>query len=207
MHTGSRPVQLTTIDAARLLLERMGVSPADLPAEPAQRASVPLFGEYIPRVADAVGHGTRRVYSSYWNQVLNRWGSRSLAEVTALDISQLAEQAKANAIRRRNSRGGRSAAEHMLAALRCVYRHAVADGIIAESENPALRVAEVGQHPSRAARRPAERAVPGHCADGKRPRSRRLDSPASHRDSLPTRRRPRPDAAGSRCRSVPDPAP
>src|SRR5260370_24149250 len=128
MHTGTRPVQLTTIDAARLLLERMGVSPAALPAEPAQRASVLLLGEYIPRVADAVGHGTRRVYSSYWNQVLNRWGSRSLAEVTALDISQLAEQAKANAIRRRNSRGGRSAAEHMLAALRCVYRHAVADG-------------------------------------------------------------------------------
>ena len=62
--------------------------------------------------------------------------------MTALDISQLAEQAKASAIERRNSRGGRSAAEHMLAALRCLYRHAVADGIIAESQNPALRVAK-----------------------------------------------------------------
>lgn len=135
--------QLTLVEAARLLLERMGVSPADLLMEPVESAAqVPTFADYIPRVADAVGHGTRRVYSSYWNQVLNRWGSRSLAEVTALDISQLAEQAKASAIKRRNSRGGRSAAEHMLAALRCLYRHAVADGIITESENPALRVAK-----------------------------------------------------------------
>jgi len=118
----------------------MGVSPADLLDGSAERAPVPVFADYIPRVAAAVGHGTRRVYSSYWNQVLNRWGPRSLAEVTALDISQFAEQTRASAIERRNSRGGRSAAEHMLAALRCIYRYAVADGIISESENPAIRV-------------------------------------------------------------------
>ncbi len=144
----SRPVQLTTIDAARLLLERMGVSPADLLDGSAERAPVPVFADYIPRVAAAVGHGTRRVYSSYWNQVLNRWGPRSLAEVTALDISQFAEQTRASAIERRNSRGGRSAAEHMLAALRCVYRYAVADGIISEFENPALHVPKPRRLPS-----------------------------------------------------------
>lgn len=141
-------VQLTTIDAARLLLERMGVSPAELLADPAERPPVPVFADYIPRVSDAVSHGTRRVYSSYWNQILNRWGPRSLAEVTALDISQLAEQTRTSAIERRNSRGGRSAAEHLLAALRCLYRHAVADGIISESENPAIRVPKPRRLPS-----------------------------------------------------------
>jgi integrase/recombinase XerC len=146
--TGGRPAQLTTIDAARLLLERIGVSPADLLADPPERVPVPIFADYIPRVSDAVSDGTRRVYSSYWNQVLSRWGPRSLAEVTALDISQLAGQARASAIERRNSRGGRSAAEHMLAALRCIYRHAVADGIIKESENPAIRVPKPRRLPS-----------------------------------------------------------
>src|SRR3954471_6387270 len=41
-----------------------------------------------------------------------------------------------------NSRGGRSAAENMITALRCVYKHAVADGLLSESANPAARVAK-----------------------------------------------------------------
>ncbi|MGY3520846.1 tyrosine-type recombinase/integrase [Micromonospora sp. PTRAS2] len=41
---------------------------------------------------------------------------------------------------RRNSRGGRSAAEHLISALRCLYSHAVADGLIAERDDPAKRV-------------------------------------------------------------------
>jgi integrase len=147
MHQDGRPADLTTRQAARLLLERMGVSPADLLADPA-RAPVPVFADYIPRVSGAVSSGTRRVYASYWNRIVNDWGSRSLDEITALDISLLAEQAKATAVERRNSRGGRSAAEHLLAALRCVYRHAVADGIIAASDNPAARVAKPRRLPS-----------------------------------------------------------
>jgi hypothetical protein len=40
----------------------------------------------------------------------------------------LVEHVRANIVVRRNARGGRSAAEHLIAALRCVYRHAMADG-------------------------------------------------------------------------------
>jgi integrase/recombinase XerC len=36
--------------------------------------------------------------------------------------------------------GAGGAAEHTVAALRCVYKHAVADGILTEAENPAARV-------------------------------------------------------------------
>jgi integrase len=45
-------------------------------------------------------------------------------------------------VQRRNSRGGRSATEHLISALRCLYKRAVADGIITEAANPAAKVAK-----------------------------------------------------------------
>jgi site-specific recombinase XerD len=89
-----------------------------------------------------VSSGTRRVYSTYWTRILEVWGSRRVDEPTALEIRQLAETIKAHAVSRRNSRGGRTAAEHLIAALRCVYRFAVADGLIAEADDPARKVAK-----------------------------------------------------------------
>jgi integrase/recombinase XerC len=129
------------IDAVRLLLERMGLRPEQLLGSPASR-TMPTFGEYIGRVSAAVSSGTRRVYATYWARVLELWGSRRLDEPTALEIRELAESVKAHAISRRNSRGGRTAAEHLIAALRCVYRFAEADGLIADTDNPARKVAK-----------------------------------------------------------------
>jgi site-specific recombinase XerD len=57
-------------------------------------------------------------------------------------------------VARRNARGGRSAAEHTIAALRCIYRHAIADGLIGEADNPAAKVAKPRRLPS------TRRAVP-----------------------------------------------
>ncbi len=59
-----------------------------------------------------------------------------------MDITQLVQRTKDSAITRRNTRGGRTAAEHQIAALRCVYKYAVIDGLLAEAENPAIRVAK-----------------------------------------------------------------
>ncbi|MCA1191998.1 site-specific integrase [Saccharopolyspora sp. 6V] len=118
----------------------MGLSPEDLVAAPEPEQIAPTFADYIPKVAQAVSAGTKRVYSSYWNRVLERWGQRRLDEPTALEIKQLAEHVKTHVVARRNARGGRGAAEHLIAALRCVYNHAVADGWIAEGDNPAKRV-------------------------------------------------------------------
>ena len=128
------------IEAARVLLEKMGINPADLMRASTDSPGVPTFADYIPRVSDAVSNGTRRVYGSYWNRVIQAWGHRLITEVTASDISQLAEHVKATVVQRRNARGGRGAAEHLIAALRCMYKYAVADGILTESENPAARV-------------------------------------------------------------------
>ncbi|MDR7303494.1 tyrosine-type recombinase/integrase [Haloactinomyces albus] len=136
------------IEAARLLLARMGLSPEQLVDAPGEQPPAPTFAEYIPKVAEAVSEGTRRVYRSYWNKILAAWGERRLDEPTASEIKYLAEQVRSQVVQRRNARGGRSAAEHLIAALRCVYNHAVADGIIIESDNPARRVPKPRRLPS-----------------------------------------------------------
>jgi integrase/recombinase XerC len=64
----------------------------------------------------AVTKGTRRVYSPYWAKVVREWGHRHVNEPTALEIGQLAEQAREGAVQRRNAHGGRGAAEHLIGA-------------------------------------------------------------------------------------------
>lgn len=136
------------LDAARLLLDRMGISAAELLAAPRPRAAVPTFAQYIPQVRQAVGDGTRRVYGSYWNRILDRWPDRRLDEITPTDIKQLVEHTKTHVVTRRSNRGGRSAAEHLIAALRCLYRHAEDDGHIDPAENPARKVPKPRRLPS-----------------------------------------------------------
>jgi hypothetical protein len=52
------------VEAALVLLERMGLSRADLVAAPQNRAVVPTFAEYIPVVSAAVSAGTRRAITT-----------------------------------------------------------------------------------------------------------------------------------------------
>lgn len=51
-------------------------------------------------------------------------------------------------VARRNARGGRGAGEHLIAALRCLYRHAEDDGLIEPADNPASKVAKPHRLPS-----------------------------------------------------------
>ncbi|HKS46096.1 MAG TPA: hypothetical protein VJT49_13470 [Amycolatopsis sp.] len=136
------------LDAARLLLARMGLSPEDLLATHTARPPLPTFTEYIPIVSAAVTDGTRRVYGSYWNRINEHWGHRHLDEPTPSEIKQLVEHIKTNVVSRRNARGGRSAGEHLVAALRCLYRHAEDDGLIDPADNPASKVAKPRRLPS-----------------------------------------------------------
>ncbi|GAA0739656.1 tyrosine-type recombinase/integrase [Dactylosporangium roseum] len=140
------------LEAARLLLARMGISPADLVG--AGRPAAPTFAEYIPVVREAVSEGSRKAYNTYWNRVLEHWSQRRIDEVRASDIERLSEHVKANRVQRRNARGGHGSAENLIAALRCLYRRAVADGLLSEGENPALKVSKPRRMPS------TRRAVP-----------------------------------------------
>lgn len=142
------PPETAELEAARLLLTRMGVRPEDLLATPAEPAPTPTFAEYIPTVAQAVSVGTRRVYRSYWNRIAEHWGHRRLDEPTPSEIKTFAEHIKSQVVIRRNGRGGRCAAEHFIAALRCLYHHALADGLMTEADNPARKVPKPRRLPS-----------------------------------------------------------
>ena len=146
--------QQAAVEAALLVLERMGLSPADLQAVPQARLQLPTFAEYVPVVSAAVSDGCRRAYGSYWNRIIEHWGDRRLDEPTPSEVRQLMTYVKTHVVARRNARGGRSAAEHLIAALRCLYARAADDGLIAEADNPARKVAKPRRLPS------TRRAVP-----------------------------------------------
>ena len=145
-HTTSAPTR-ADLNAALLLLSRLGIDPADLTRVAPDRPPAPTFAEYVPVVSAAVTAGTRRVYGSYWNRLTDHWGQRRLDEPTPTEIKSLAEhpgQRPHPAQRPRRSQ----AAEHFIAALRCVYRHAVDDGYIDEADNPARKIAKPRRLPS-----------------------------------------------------------
>ncbi|MGI5238570.1 tyrosine-type recombinase/integrase [Dactylosporangium sp. CA-139066] len=127
------------LETVRVVLQRLGIT-AETLGHPMRERDVPTFADYIDRVSEAVSAGTRRAYTSYWRRIRDAWGERRLDEPTPLEIKHLAEQVKDNAVVRSNSRGGRTAAEHTIAALRCLYSHATADGYVDESNNPSIRV-------------------------------------------------------------------
>jgi integrase/recombinase XerC len=94
------------------------------------------------------GRRGRGAAGPYRNRVVEQWGTRHLDEPTPSEIRQLVAHVRANVVPRRNARGGRGAAENLIAALRCLYRHAEDDGLISERDNPARKVAKPRGLPS-----------------------------------------------------------
>ncbi|HEX5407761.1 MAG TPA: site-specific integrase [Pseudonocardiaceae bacterium] len=136
------------IEAARLLLAKLGVTPNDLLTPPPATAPMPTIDQYLQRVIDAVPLASRTAYLPYWQRAAAHWPDTPLDTLSPTDISTFTEHIRAGALHRRNSRGGRSAAEHAIAALRCLYRHAVADGYLTDATNPAARVPKPRRLPS-----------------------------------------------------------
>ncbi|MEV7038399.1 site-specific integrase [Amycolatopsis sp. NPDC051061] len=135
------------ITAARLVVASLGVAPADL-LEPSLAGSAPTFAEYIAKVERAVSPGARRTYQPYWRLLERVWSGRRLTDPTPTEIKELANHVQSAALVRRGSRGGRSAAEHFIAATRCLYRHAEIDRIISGEQNVARDVAKPVRLPS-----------------------------------------------------------
>lgn len=139
------PARLTV---ARDILTQLGVTVDDLRDDPADRPSVPTLSEYLPAVIAAAGPGANRTHGSYWARMTAIWGTRPLDEISASDIEAMQHRAAAGARSRRNSRHGRHAGEHVIAAARAVYNRAIADGHIASGASPAHRVAKPRRLPS-----------------------------------------------------------
>jgi hypothetical protein len=74
------------VEAALVLLERMGLSPADLTVVPQPRKPVPTFAEYVPVVSAAVSEGTRRAWSRTESSAGCWRRARRLAGLAALDL-------------------------------------------------------------------------------------------------------------------------
>lgn len=145
------------LNAVQVLLARLGITPEQLlGTEHTTNKSMPTFREYIDKVSTAVSTGTRHTYETYWRRIIDVWGDRRLDEPTPLEIKQLCENTKGYVVIRKNSRGGHSAAEHLISAFRCIYRHAAADGLILDTDNPAIRVEKPRRLPS------TRRAIPDH---------------------------------------------
>lgn len=68
--------------------------------------------------------------------------------IAATDIEAMQRQIAATARSRRNSRSGRHAGEHVIAAARALYSRAVADGLIDAAASPAHRVVKPRRLPS-----------------------------------------------------------
>ena len=137
------------VDAALLCWSGWACPPRDLVAAPADRPPVPTFAEYVPVVSAPVSDGSRRAYGSYWNRVIEPLGRAAAGRAHPVgDPAADVQHVKAHVVARRNARGGRSAAEHLVAALRCLYKHAEDDGLITRPDNPARKVDKPRRLPS-----------------------------------------------------------
>lgn len=124
------------IAAARLMLDKLGVSLADLLATPTEPKYVPTFAEFLPKVRKATSAGSMKTYGPYWNRLEERWPNRPIVEPTHLELMQLAEELKANRVRRRNGRNGDGVVENFVGAVRRLYRLARDEGLITENQDP-----------------------------------------------------------------------
>ncbi|RJQ84684.1 tyrosine-type recombinase/integrase [Amycolatopsis panacis] len=135
------------VAAARRILTQLGVDVVDLQDQDAG-PNVPTLADYLPHVIAAAGPGANRTYGTYWTRMLTTWGSRRLDQIAASDIEAMQRDMTATARSRRNSRHGRHAGEHVVAAARAIYNRAIADGLIASTASPAHRVAKPRRLPS-----------------------------------------------------------
>jgi site-specific recombinase XerD len=142
------PPDPARIAVARDLLDQLGVTLADLQRDKTPTSVVPTLADYLPRVIAAAGPGANRTYGSYWTRMAAGWGTRPLDRISASDIEAMQHQMAATARSRRNSRHGRHAGEHVIAAARALYYRAIADGLIEPGASPAHRVAKPRRLPS-----------------------------------------------------------
>lgn len=139
---------ISDADIARMLLDRLGINASTVLTPDWSTPRSTTFGGYVPVVQTAVSEATHRTYLPYWTRILDHWADLELTAPTPTDIKQLAEVVRQNVVVRRNARDGRGAVELFIAALRCIYQHAINDGLLNENQNPARKVCKPTRLPS-----------------------------------------------------------
>lgn len=154
------------------MMQTLGVTIDDLRAV-AEGAEAPQAPQ-APRVAEYVAHvrglypnaRTRATYEPGWRRLVEAFGDRRLTDVKASELRRLANEVAEESRRDDEYRAtdgvatgrgsGIGAMENAVNAFRAVYKHAVADELVAESANPARKVDKPKRRPS--PRRPLTRA-------------------------------------------------
>lgn len=131
-----RDIDPGDLAAARHLLERMNLTPADLAGD----VVGPTFAELVPEVVKAMPAGSRRTYRGYLDRLVAEWGPCRLHEFDAGDVTRFLEGVRESALVRRSSIGGGGAALHAYHALTWLYRYAVEHGLIGVRQNVVNRV-------------------------------------------------------------------
>jgi integrase len=101
---------------------------------------MPTFGDYLTHVVATASPGATRSYASYWDHANAVWGQRRLDKINTGEIAEYMRRVQRTAVRRRNHREGRYAAEHLLRALRYVYRCARDEQLIAREDDPTRKI-------------------------------------------------------------------
>jgi integrase len=126
--------------------QALAAGPEEPPGAGLGRHGQPTVAEFTAVVEAAAPPGCRRTYATYWHQLVARLGTRPVGEVRTSELLAVAAQAEAGALRRRNSRDGRSARENCVAGMRYFFNLAVQDGL--RPDNPALAVPKPRRLPS-----------------------------------------------------------
>ncbi len=126
----------TDLQAAQLLLDRLGISAEEILEAETHVLDIPTFQQYIPAVARAASKKSAETWSVYWRVLEEQWGDRPIDEPTASEIKALANQVQVRAAKRPGARDGQSAKGTFIDATRNLYRSAVDDRYIRASKNP-----------------------------------------------------------------------
>lgn len=129
MSTNPAPSASLDITTVLSLLSNPDVAAAVAAAAAAGGAgpasAIPTVADYLPTVQRASRATISRTYTSYWRLLVAHLGDRRLDQVRTTDLRALANAARTGALTRRNSRGGVSAEENCVAAIRAFFRCAV----------------------------------------------------------------------------------
>jgi integrase len=121
----------------RQLVAELGVRACDLESA----TPMPTVDEYVPRMIAAASPGCLRAYGAHWRRAATLLAGRPLDDVAPSDILALQRHVVRLAdASPQASRGGQTAGQGCVRAMRALYRLAEDDGLIRRVANPAARV-------------------------------------------------------------------
>ena len=89
-----------------------------------------LVSAYLSSVRGAATPGAAKTYAAYWSAFVTEFGSREVSDIKASEIARFCREASKRAVVRKNSRGGSSAIENCVGAMRLYFAFALSDGIV-----------------------------------------------------------------------------